>query len=210
MANPRTDLFDLCTIADATFWPLYRQELSRSAGGRTQAKDFGTPLWRASFTTAPARVADAAAIEAGLISLNGSVGSFLAHDVRRPYPQAHATGAFTDTARLGGFFASDAFLVTLSGMAEGFTLKPGDYFGFQYGPNGNRSLHMVMEGDAFDFLGVATVRVFPAIPPGAALNDAVTFKRPACEMILDPGAGSPPSLREMVASSVTFSAIQIP
>ncbi len=209
MANPRTDLFDLCTIVDATFWPLNRQELSRSAGGRTQAKDFGTPLWRASFTTAPAPRADAADIEAALISLRGSVRSFLAHDVRRPYPRAHSDGAFTDAATIGQLFAGDAFLVTLSGMPHGFTLKPGDYFGFEHS-GGRKALHMIDEGAVFDAAGVATVSVFPAIPPGAALNSAVTFKRPVCEMILEPGAGAPPSLRELVASSVTFSAIQIP
>jgi hypothetical protein len=208
MGNPRIDLFDLCKVVDATFWPLNRQELSRSAGGRTQAKDFGTPLWRASFTTAPALRYDAADIEAALISLNGSVGSFLAYDVRRPYPRAHRAGDFTDAAEIGYLSPVDGFILGLSGMPQGFTLSPGDYIGFEYGGAPSRSLHMVTEGSVFDGSGAAVVRVFPAIPPGAALSAPVTFKRAPCEMILEPG-GSPPSLRDMVASSVTFTAIQI-
>ena len=59
---PLAGLFDLCGIADATFWPLSRQELSRTAKGATQAKDLGSALWRASFTTAPQLINDAAAL----------------------------------------------------------------------------------------------------------------------------------------------------
>lgn len=209
MIYPRADLFDLCTINDATFWPLHRQELSRTSGGTTQAKDLGSPLWKASFTTAPARLGDAADIEAALISLRGSSRSFLAHDVRRPFPRLHADGGFTDAAVIDQLFASDAFLLGLSGMPSGFTLSPGDYLAFEYGSRPSRALHMVTNGGVFGALGRATVEVFPAIRPGALEGAAVTLKKASCEMILEPGQ-SAPSLRDMVTSAVTFSAIQLP
>lgn len=208
MIYPRTDLFDLCKVKDATFWPLQRQELSRTAGGRTQAKDLGSALWRASFTTAPARLDDAQDVEAALISLNGSVGSFLAHDVRRPFPKAHP-GGFSGTLAISLLFTENAFSVQLSSPDGGLTLSPGDYIGFEYGAGGSRALHMIQSSPQTLSAGVPkSFDVFPAIRPGAAVGAAVTVNRASCEMILEPGHQAP-ALRDLVASSLSFSAIQI-
>lgn len=208
MIYPRTDLFDLCKINNATFWPMHRQELSRTAGGATQAKDLGSALWRASFTTAPARRADAAAIEAALISLNGSAGSFLAHDVRRPFPAAHP-GGFLGAVSISGLYAGDAFSVQLASSVAGLTLSVGDYIAFEYGARPSRALHMIQEAKSFSVPGeVQKIRVSPAIRPGALVGAEVSVNRPSCEMILEPGQ-QPPGLRDLVASSVSFSSIQI-
>ncbi|MBY6141119.1 hypothetical protein KUV26_16910 [Leisingera daeponensis] len=205
---PRSDVFDLCKISDAAFWPLHRQELSRTAGGATQAKDLGSALWRASFTTAPARLADAAAIEAALISLNGSAGSFLAHDVRRPFPAAHP-GGFGGTVSISALYAGDAFAVQLTTPEGGLTLSAGDYIGFEYGARPSRALHMVQETKSLTAPGaVRKFLVWPAIRPGALVGAAVTVNRASCEMILEPGQ-QPPGLRDLSASSVSFSGIQI-
>ncbi|GAB5431210.1 MAG: hypothetical protein EpisKO_05800 [Epibacterium sp.] len=209
MNYPRSDLFELCKVRNATFWPMHRQELSRAAGGRTQAKDLGSALWRASFTTSPASLADASDIEAALISLNGSAGSFLAHDVRRPFPRAHADGEFEDVATISALnVGGRAFAIRLTGMPQGFTLSPGDYIGFQYGPQSSRALHMVTVGGQFGGQGNLTIDVFPAVRVGASVGSAVTFKRPPCEMILEPGQ-QPPAIEGLVASSVTFTGVQV-
>lgn len=205
---PRADLFDLCTVRDATFWPMHRQELSRTAGGATQAKDLGSALWRASFTTAPAALADAQGIEAALISLNGSAGSFLAHDVRRPFPKAHP-GGYLGALTISNLYAADAFSIKLVSPEGGLTLSAGDYIGFEYGPRPSRALHMVTENAAPTLPGSPRrISVFPAIRPGAEVGAVVTVNRAPCEMILEPGQQAP-GIREMVASSVSFSAIQI-
>jgi hypothetical protein len=141
---PRADLFDLWNVKDGAFWPMYRQELSRTAGGSSQAKDFGTPLWRASFTTAPIALADVGPAEAALISLNGSTGSFLGRDIRRPYPQAYADGVFSDTATIGALDSGNAFMLALADLPFGFQLTAGDYLGFFYGSSNSRALHMVI------------------------------------------------------------------
>lgn len=208
ISYPRADLFDLCNIVDATFWPLNRQELSRVAGGKTQAKDLGPTLWRATFKTAPALMADAADIEAALISLNGSAGSFLAYDVRRPFPRMYPDGAFLDVATIGALDAGNAFSITLAGLPEGFTLMPRDNIGFLYGAGPSRALHTVTAGGSALADGTLALSVFPAIRPGASVGAAVTLKRAPCEMILEPGQ-QPPGIHELVASSVSFSAVQI-
>jgi hypothetical protein len=207
---PRADLFDLWNVRDATFWPLWRQELSRTAGGSTQAKDFGTPLWRANFATAPIALMDVGPAEAALISLNGSTGSFLAHDIRRPYPQGYADGVFSDTGTIGALDGGNLFMMSLADLPVGFQLTAGDYLGFSYGARPSRALHMVMAAPpAADALGdTASFEVFPAIRPGALVGAAVTLKKPTCEMILEPGQ-APPTTQGMVASAVSFGGIQI-
>ncbi|KEJ93988.1 hypothetical protein SAMN05444149_108106 [Pseudosulfitobacter pseudonitzschiae] len=208
MIYPRADLFDLCKVADATFWPMHRQELSRTVGGSTQAKDLGPALWRASFTTAPALRGDAAAIEAALITLNGSAGSFLAYDVRRPFPAAHP-GGYAGAISVSALYPADAFSIQLSAAAGGLSLRPGDYISFEYGPRPSRALHMIQA--AQNIVGAGSAKkfsVFPALRPGVTVGAAVTVNRAPCEMILEPGQ-SPPSLRDLVASSVSFSAVQI-
>jgi hypothetical protein len=208
MDYPRTDIMDLCKVTDTTFWPLNRQELSRTAGGRTQARDLGSPLWQASFTTAPARHSDAAAIEAALISLNGLVGSFLAYDKRRPYPVKHADGNFADTAVISAVTAFDAFFLRLGGLASGFTLSPGDYLAFEYGSTPSRALHIVTVGGTAGAAGTIDLEVFPPLRAGATANTPVTLKKASCEMILN-AAITAPTITSMVASSVSFTAIQI-
>jgi hypothetical protein len=210
MGTPRTDIFDLWKVKDVAFWPMWRQEISRQAGGRSQAKDLGPPLWRASFTTAPIGRASAGPAEAALIDLGGSAGSFLAHDLRRPFPQAHADGGFADTGTIRALDAGNAFMMSMAGLPVGFQFTPGDYLSFEYGSEPSRALHMVMAapGPADAFGDTASFRVSPAIRPGALVGAAVTLKRASCEMILEPGQ-APPQVVEMVASAVSFSAIQI-
>lgn len=206
---PRADLMTLAGVSDVTFWPLQRQELSRTQSGVTQGKDLGSALWRGSFTTAPALLADAAGLEAALLSLNGVEWPFLAYDVRRPYPAAYPDGVFADSATIGGF-GVDARGLWLADLAPGFVLSVGDYLAFDYGARPSRALHRILTPAVADGAGdTPEFWVFPALRPGAITGAAVTLRRASCEMIAEPGQ-TPPQLRDMVASSVTFSGIQIP
>lgn len=209
MGNPRTDLFDLLKASDVTFWPLHRQELSRTAGGSTQAKDLGDPLWSVRVTTVPEHFRDAQALEAALISLNGSAGSFLAHDMRRPFPKEYSDGNFADDGRLRAVDAGNLFQIELEALPADFQLRAGDYLGFEYGARPSRALHMITADVKANAGGVAVgVKVWPSVRPGFQVGAAVTFKRPSCEMILDPNQPAP-AMSGMVASVVSISAVQI-
>ena len=50
--------------------------------------------------------------------------------------------------------------------------------------------------------------IHAASRPGAAVGAPVTLRRAVCQMILEPGQ-QPPRLRDLVASELSFSAIQI-
>lgn len=208
VAFPRSDLFDLCNIHTCTFWPSFRQEYSRTAGGQTQGKDFGSPLWRGSFTSAPLHLDQVGEIEMALLSLRGVLHSFEAHDVRRPMPLAHKEGDFVDSAEISDL-GSDNKSLRLSGMSSGFTLSVGDYLAFDYGIEPNRALHRVVTPAVFDGSGQTPLfEVFPHIRPGAAIGAAVTLKRPSCLMVLDPDL-PPPSPQSVVAEAIVFSGIQL-
>ena len=206
---PLAGLMDLGKFADASFWPMKRDELSRTAGGRTQAKDLGPALWRATFTTAPMPLAQAAAFEAAMISLSGSVGSFLAYDVRRPNPLAYPGGVAPPAAPViySAAVGGNAFRLGVEGFTPGHVVSPGDYLGFSYGAGPSRALHIVTAGGAANSSGRVTLDVFPAIRPGAAVGAPGTLRRAVCQMILEPGQ-QPPRLRDLVASELSFSAIQ--
>jgi len=210
MIFPRTDIFDLWKVKDVNFWPLFRQELSRQAGGRSQTKDLGSSLWRGSFATAPIGLLAAGPAEAALISLSGSGGSFLAYDMRRPFPRAYPAGDFSDTGAIGALDAGNTFMLSLVGLPAGFQLTAGDYLSFEYGAQPSRALHMVQDPPPpADGTGTtASFEVHPAIRPGALVGTPVALKRASCEMILEPGQ-APPKIANMVASEVSFTAIQI-
>ncbi len=209
MNYPRTDLHDICTISDTVFWPKFRQEMSRVAGGRAQSKDLGPAIWAASFATAPDYHSEAGAIEAFLLSLNGSVHSFTAYDARRPYPKAYPTGNFSDTATIGSLNAADAFEIQLADLASGMVLSVGDYLGFEFGSQPSLALHLITEGGTADGSGDVTLRVFPHIDELASIGTWVQLKKPRAEFIIEPGKSTQPKIDSLTASSISFSAVQI-
>ena len=202
------DLMSLCNVVSVQFWPVQRQELSRTTAGRSQGKDLGPPVWRGSFTTAPVRHADAGDIEAALLSLRGVINPFEAYDRRNAFPRAHRDGNFSDTGLIADLGVDNKSL-RLTGLDVGFQLLPGDYISFDFGTPQARALHRVLEPAVADGVGATDYfEVFPHIEPGAVTGTAVRLKRPSCYMTLDPGL-SPPSINAMVTSSVTFSGVQI-
>lgn len=205
---PRSDIMDLLPVADVQFWPVHRQELSRTAGGATQAKDMGPALWRMSATSAAQALPDAAVLEAALISLGGSQRSFLAHDPRRPYPSLHP-GGYVGSVSISALYPADAYSLDLTSDAGFLRLLPGEYISFEFGGRPSKSLHMVMEaGSIFSGGTSGKFNVWPALPAGALVGSTVTVNRASCEMILEPDQ-APPGLRSLKASVISISAIQI-
>lgn len=205
ISYPRNDILDAVRPASARFYLFWRQEQSRSAGGVTRGKDLGPALWRASFSSGVLELPEAVAAEALLNSLEGVVRSFYAHDVRRPYPLAAPTGAFSDSAEISAISAEwDA--VALSGLPPGFVISVGDYIAFNYA--GRRALHQFMRLGQANGLGVSPLLdVRPHIRAGATTGLPVILKKPAAKMILEPDSVSV-EMDSPVSATVSFSCIQ--
>jgi hypothetical protein len=205
LSFPLTTLFDVAQIADQAFQLQSRQEMSRLASGITIAKDFGSALWSANYTTAQMANDDALTLEAKLNALDGSIQLFEAYDLRRPNPKAYADGVFTDSGLLNSVNANNKAL-SLKSLPAGFVLTPGDYLAFTYGSS--RALHQIVEGVTANGSGLTTeFEVRPHIRSGFTLNSAVTLKNPRGQFVMLPNSVSSKSSGAL-HTIVSFQAVQ--
>lgn len=207
---PLTDLMSICEYSpQGQPWELARrQEFSRTAGGRTIGKDIGGPLWSGGFSTIPLHIDDMLDVEAMLNSLDGVIGTFEAHDLRRPYPKEHADGVFGDTGTIFSVNANNK-AISLTGLDIGFTVSRGDYLEFTYATN--RYLLQAMESATAVSGGVTPeFEVRPHLPDGMALSPAiaVTLKQPSAICSLVPGSVSK-SMISGIHGTVSFQAVQV-
>lgn len=204
---PLTTLFDVAQIADQSFQLQSRQELSRLASGITIAKDLGSALWTATFTTAQMTNDDALTLEAKLNALDGSIQLFEAYDLRRPNPKAYPDGTGANDGVLVSVNANNKALA-LSGLAADQVVSVGDYLSFDYGSS--RALHQVVEGVTANGSGVtAQFEVRPHIRSGWTLSPstAVKLKSPRGQFVLLPNSVSSKSSGAL-HTIVSFQAIQ--
>ena len=205
---PRTDIMSLCYYsAQSEPWELQlRQEYSRTAGGVTIGKDFGTGLWKGGFTTSPLFIDDMVDFEAALNSLDGVINTFEAYDLRRPYPKANPTGAFSDTGTI--YAVSGAKALRLTGLDTAQVISRGDYLSFDYG--GNRYLHQAME-TVTAISGVTPFfEVRPYLKTGLVLSPAIAVKLKKPSAVCTLVAGSiQKRMTDGMYGSVTFQASQV-
>lgn len=204
IAFPRTDVMTAVGYEDQSFVLTPRQELSRTAGGMTVGKDFGTALWFGSWTTAPLLNDDALMFEAILNSLDGVIRTFEAGDLRRPYPRLHADGDFNDTGEIES--VADGRRIALKDLDAGMKLSVGDYLSFDVG--GRRMLHQVMEAATASGSGVTGLfEVRPYLVAGTAADISVRLKRPCGLFVL-----TPDSIRQQIIgglhTKISFQAVQ--
>lgn len=204
---PLTTLFDVAQIADQSFQLQSRQELSRMASGITIAKDFGSALWSATFTTGQMANDDALTLEAKLNALDGSIQLFEAYDLRRPNPKAYPDGTGANNGVLASVNANNKALA-LSGLAAGQVVSVGDYLSFDYGAS--RALHQAVESVTANGSGMTSqFEVRPHIRSGWTLSPstAVKLKSPRGQFVMLPNSVSSKSSGAL-HTIVSFQAIQ--
>lgn len=189
------------------FKPQFRREQSRTGGGSTLLKDFGTPLWVADYTTVIMRNADALALEARLNRIEDTMGTFRAHDVRQPFPRHHADGVFDDTGKIASI-SSDRSKISLYNLPAGMQLSEGDYLSFQ--ATGWASLHQFGRDVTADEHGVTVqFEIVPHLWFSVVADTPVVLKRPYTVMQLLPNSiASTPA--GPLDSLVSFQGIQVP
>lgn len=165
---------------------VYRQEISRTAGGAVQGKDLGPALWVAEYETVPLDLADADALHADFASLGGVVRSFYLHPPRRPRP-ASFTGpdpSVFDTVAVSSVAAGRDTLA-LKNLPANFELTAGDFLSIDTGTG--LELHRLAEGGQANGSGVTPqIAVVPHVRAAVAADDAVTLIDPLAEMRLEP------------------------
>ena len=198
---------DKAKITVAEFVLNNPRQISRTAGGSQLSASMGSSVWRGSFETAPSNVrSEAAALDALLSVLDRAGSSFLVYDPSKPYPADDPTGATTGGASITirSLDSSDARVMALNGLPNGFSLRAGDLIGWTYGSSPTRyALHRLVE----DATGTNSFEVTPFIPDGAVINAAVTLIKPVMKAVLEPAPGYG-SHRAVISSGKQFSFVQ--
>lgn len=179
-----------------------RQEQSRHASGRTRVKDFGSPLWRASWTSRNMRANELdhwrARIEQAMISQM----TFKAWQSSRCRPTKHPGNAALPTGTLHTI-GSDDKTVRAAGLTD-ISLSIGDML--RIGPANTGGLYRVLETASGDPTALFTIS--PHLWPGAAEGQAVLIDKPWCLMTVDPGSLSAQADPRTGRGSISFTATE--
>lgn len=187
----------------------FRQEISRDAYGRAQAKDLGSPIWTASFRSAPVPQHEADAAMANFRSLGGALRSFYVFDPARAWPASLSSPAPLANATVSiRAKTGDNTALALQGVPAGLELRPGDYLSIHTSTQGRELVQLVTGGIANGLGNTPELKVVPSLRPSVAIGQAVDLDDPMVEMRLDPGSLDDP-FEGMLHRVVTFTASQV-
>lgn len=178
------DLLDGFPGWSAVFEILRREELSRTAGGVAYGKDFGDPLWRATYVS---RVLSANELDfwrARFDALDGGQQQFRGYPLSRCAPIAYPKNAWPTTNGFNGdnaalsSIAANRKVIRLTGLGGGYILSAGDMLRI-----GERNLHRVVTGGIASSGGVIdNVEIRPHLWPETQTGNAVSVRKPFCIM----------------------------
>lgn len=206
---PAANFFDLLKLQDCMMMVQPVQESSQLARGDYLVKDLGPSLWVATFRTISMTADDAMDVQAMIESLRGSLMTFHAYNVRRPFPKSDPTGSIigANVVQVNAI-SSDRRSLQVKGLTAGYVLTRGDCVAVTYGLQRSVAYHRVLETNTADGTGLSPFfDVEPAIRQGMAANDVVTLKKPTVQMCLVPRSFQPQS--ENIFTSFSFSAFQV-
>ncbi len=208
----------LVDFTSCTFDPIQPRDVERMEGRFTEAQNFGTPYWVASYTTGWLEQEQYGLMDAFMMQANNSGQTFLAYDPFRPRPifyNADFKPLSGVKAGGGGSFNGDANLsvitnpttISVNGLPAGFRLLPGDYIEIRKSPT-LRSLHRIMTAATADASGLVALTIrYPLDTETFTLPCTVHLEKPACLMQIDPGSVSAPKSWEN--RGFTFSATEV-
>lgn len=168
---------------------LWRQEQSRTAGGRTIVKDFGSPLWQAKMQSKRISPNNLDYWRARLKALENGLQTFHGYPLSRSYPILYPRGAWPTGASFSGTSAvlnavnANRKAIAVSSLPAGFVISIGDYVQI-----GTTDLHQAVETATASGGGLTPqFEVRPHIWAGVS-SGAVSVKKPSCLMTVVPGS----------------------
>jgi len=181
-----------------TFELMARQEQSRSAAGRTRVKDFGEPLWRASYVTRSLSANHLDALHARVNHAMNSQMTFRGRKLSRCRPIAHP-GSNTLPQGTLDTIGADHQSVRIAGLS-GVTLSIGDMLRIGTG------LYELLEATSGNPTALATIQ--PHLWPGTATGQAVVIDHPWVAMTVDPGSLNANADPRTGRGSISFTATE--
>lgn len=169
------DLLDNFPGWSTQFELLWRQEQSRQANGRTIVKDFGSPLWIATYQTRQLKPNEMDMWRARLDAMENGLQTFYGRPLSRCKPIKHpgSTPIPNGTVAL---ISADRKEVTLSGF-PGISYSVGDMVRI-----GERDLHRIVG------INGLVLEVRPHIWVGVSVGAVASIYKPYCRMTIQPGS----------------------
>jgi hypothetical protein len=160
-----------------SFELLFRQEQSHHASGRVRVKDFGTPIWQATYQSRQMRPNELDQWRARLARLGNGLSTFKAWPTSRCWPTLHPNGVDAVNGEIVTIGADRKTITIL--WDDGTTiLSVGDYIEI----NG-RWLHQIVDRRAG---GIN--EIVPHLPVGALVGQTVNIEKPGVLMTIVPGS----------------------
>lgn len=203
------DFWNLLDIEELTFSPAFYQSSAMTGDGGFLVSEQSYPKWRASVRLSPSFWQDTVYAEAILGRVFGSRKSFWAYTPSRPYPKNDPTGSTmgASTPTVYQLNGSDASQIKLDNLPASYQLNIGDFFSIPT----RYSLHRIIEAVNADGSGVTTsyLTVEPTIRSSVAVDDVVSFLKPAGLFKITPGSITPQARRAAHAEGLGFEMIQV-
>lgn len=198
------------TISSSLVRPKFSVAAPRTRSGEVLRVEIADAFWTAEITFNPRFAADVVRLYTWYDSMQGGLGSFLAHDDARCRPLTYINTGLPATKAGGGAFdgscdvdAVTAYTITLSGLPDAFVFVEGDFVGLVQ--SGRYSLHRVTADATANGSGVVTVDVVPPVNMNVFDDDATAqVEKPVAEFIPTDIAGTP----SVEAVPTTISGVQ--
>lgn len=207
-----SEFADKLRIQSVRWWLQEHQEASLTGGGDFLVADLAPRLWRGDVTLIRMSHDDAAAVQALVESLDGSLNAFNLYDPRKKYPRADPSGSLVSgsTPTISSLSGNSKGLA-ISGLPAGYALSGGDMFSFIYGSGTQRrALHRIVSPVTANGSGVASgVEVRPHFRPGVATGIELEFIKPMARVRIVPGSFEPGTARGMITEGMSFQAQQV-
>jgi hypothetical protein len=197
-------------IIESVTWDISRNdELSGTGDGRVWQAELAPTLWRADVALSFGRHATIKQVAALVRKLHGAQEDFWLYDPLSKYPQSDPTGSIlgASTVQVHSIGAGNKSL-RLKGLPAAYQLTLADKFQIAYASSKN-FFGEISESVTADGSGVTPeFEIFPHVPSGLAVNDAVTLSKPACRMFIMPGSFSPGKAAKTLTDGAGFKAME--
>lgn len=176
------DVFDMPPLGftQNDFDLVVPRTVNQMQGRRTEARVAGTPYWRASWQIVPLTPEQAGNADAWIRKLMSRGGVFRAYDTSRPRPVEAGKTPLTWTPNLTTI--TDEKTVIVSGVANNFQFREGDYVAFKMSDL-VVSLHSIAADVQANGSSVVTLEIDPPLDEQHFTTAAEPiFEKPYCLM----------------------------
>lgn len=194
------------------FVPQQARKGSSDGHGNMLSAAFGVrPKWSASVQLSDGRHSRHLMQENDLAGLGGRDGTFLAYDIRTPYPASDPEGwRLGDSVITVKSIGANNRSIALEGFARAFTVTKTDKLSILYSSS-KRFLCEVRETVTGNAGGeTAEFEVWPFLPPGIVVGDVVTLRKAPGKFKIVAGSYRPGSGAGNMASGPSFSMVSVP